>query len=100
MVLEIAQIQIRPGENAAFEEAMELALRTITAKAKGCKGYAFMKGIESPEHYVLQVTWEKVEDHTVTYRQSPERDQWRALISPFYAQTPTMAHFTPLFKSQ
>jgi quinol monooxygenase YgiN len=98
MVLEVAHFQIRPGEQAAFEAAMDRALRTITAKAKGMKGYSFIRGIESPEQYILQVAWEKLDDHMVTYRQSPERDEWRALVSPFYSQPPRMEHFTPLLQ--
>ncbi|QDL39846.1 antibiotic biosynthesis monooxygenase [Rhodoferax sediminis] len=98
-MLEVAEFRIRPGEQAAFEEAIERALRTITAKAAGMKGYRFLKGFESAERYILQVTWEKLEDHMVTYRQSPERDQWRAIVSPFYAQPPLMEHLTLLAQS-
>src|SRR5258705_12646950 len=94
MFLEIAEFQIRLGEREAFEEALGRALRTITAKAKGSKGYKLHKGVESPERYFLQVLWEKVEDHMVTYRNTPEREVWRSIVEPFFAQPPKMEHFT------
>lgn len=94
MVLEIAEIFIRPGEHAAFEEAIGRALGTITAKAKGARSYKLHKGVESPERYVLQVVWETVEDHMVTYIATPERQLWRSIVTPYFAKPPTMEHFT------
>jgi heme-degrading monooxygenase HmoA len=94
MFLEIAEIHIRPGEHEAFEEAIGRALRTITAKAKGVTDYKLHKGVESPERYVLQISWESVEDHMVTYINSPEREVWRSIVSKFFARPPNMEHFT------
>jgi quinol monooxygenase YgiN len=94
MVLEIAEIYIRPGEHEAFEEAIERALRTITAKAKGATGYKLHRGVESPERYVMQVLWESLEDHMVTYIGTPEREIWRSIVTPFFAQPPKMEHFS------
>lgn len=93
MILEIAEFHILPGEQAAFEEAMGRALSTITARAKGAMGYNLHKSIESPTRYIMQVTWESVEDHQITYLQSPQHDEWRAIVRPFYAQPATYEHF-------
>ena len=35
MILEIADIRIPPGQNAAFEEAIQRGLRTVVSQAKG-----------------------------------------------------------------
>ena len=86
----IAEIHIRPGE----QEAIGRTLRTITAKAKGATRYKLHKGVESPERYVLQVSWDSVEDHMVTYINTPECEVWRSIVSPFYARPPKMKHFT------
>jgi hypothetical protein len=38
MILELADIRIHPGQQAAFEKAIELGLNTVACKAKGlCK---------------------------------------------------------------
>jgi len=94
MILEIAEIHIRPGEEAAFEEALGRALHTITAHAEGVKGFLLSKCVETPQRYVLHVTWETLEHHTVIYAENPARETWRAMVRPFFEGTPTMAHFT------
>jgi heme-degrading monooxygenase HmoA len=98
MVLEIAEIYIRDGEQAAFEEAISRALTKITAKAKGASSFSLHKSLESPDRYVLQVSWDTVEDHTVTYINSPERAVWRSIVSPFLVKS-KMEHFSVVIAS-
>ena len=38
MILEIADIRIHPGQNAAFEEAIQRGLATVASRAKGFQG--------------------------------------------------------------
>jgi heme-degrading monooxygenase HmoA len=99
VILEIADIRIHPGQQAAFDEAIERGLRTVIAKATGCQGFKVNKGIETPERYLLQVFWETLEDHTVGFRQSPAFAEWRAIVGPFFAQPPVVEHFTLLTTS-
>ena len=58
MILELADIRIHPGQQAAFDEAIERAVRTVIAKAEGFQGHQVHKGIENPERYILQIFWE------------------------------------------
>lgn len=99
MVLEIADIRIQPGQNAAFEAAIQHALATVASQAKGMQGWKVNRGIESPERYVLQIFWATLEDHTVGFRQGPLFAQWRAIIGPFFAQPPVVEHFDLVAKS-
>lgn len=99
MILEIADIRIQPGQQAAFDAAIEKGLRTVAARAKGMQGYKVNKCIESPERYVLQIFWETLEDHTVGFRQGPLFAEWRAIVGPFFAQPPLVEHFTLVVKS-
>jgi heme-degrading monooxygenase HmoA len=99
MILEIAEIRIAPGQQAAFDEAIQRALTTVASQAKGMRGYKVNKGIESPERYVLQIFWDTLEDHTVGFREGPLFAQWRAIIGPFFASPPVVEHFTLLTKS-
>jgi heme-degrading monooxygenase HmoA len=99
MILELADIRIQPGQQAAFDEAIERGVRSVIAKAKGFQGYKINKSIESPERYVLQIFWETLENHTVDFRQSPAFAEWRAIVGPFFAGAPTVEHFTLLAKS-
>ena len=52
MILEIADIRIAPGQNAAFDEAIERGVATVASQAKGFRGWQVHKGIESPDRYV------------------------------------------------
>jgi len=99
MILELADIRIQPGQNAAFEEAIASAAQTIIGHAKGFQGYKINKGIESPQRYLLQVFWDTLEDHTVGFRQSEAFTQWRAIVGPFFASPPVVEHFDLVAKS-
>ena len=99
MILELADIRINPGQNAAFEAAITHAAQTVLAQAKGAQGYKINRGIENPERYVLQIFWDTLEDHTVGFRQSELFTQWRAIIGPYFATPPVVEHFDLVTKS-
>ena len=99
MILELADICIAPGQQAAFDEAIQRGLTTVIANAKGFQGFNVNKGIESPERYVLQIWWDTLEDHTQGFRQSPAFAEWRAIVGPFFAGPPTVEHFSLVTKS-
>ena len=99
MILELADIRIAPGQQAAFEEAIVRGLETVIAKATGFQGYKVNRGMESPERYVLQIFWATLENHTVDFRGGPLFAQWRAIVGPFFAAPPVVEHFTLVNKS-
>jgi heme-degrading monooxygenase HmoA len=93
VILEIADIRIPAGQNAAFEEAIQRGIATVASRAQGFKGAKVNRGIENPERYVLQIFWETLEDHTIGFRQGPLFSQWRAIVGPFFAVPPVVEHF-------
>ena len=93
MILELADIQIHPGQRAKFEEAVQLGLDTVLSKAQGFKHYEVRRSIESAERYVIQILWETLEDHTVGFRGSPAMNEWRGIVGPFFAKPPETEHF-------
>ena len=99
MVLELADIRIQAGQNAAFEQAIARGLKTVIANAGGFRGFTVHHGIESPQRYVLQIQWDTLEDHTVGFRQSPLFTEWRAIVGPFFDGPPTVEHFDLVTKS-
>jgi heme-degrading monooxygenase HmoA len=100
MILELADIRIQPGQQAAFDEAIQRAISTVASKAKGFQGFKVNKGIESPERYILQIFWETLENHTVDFRGSPAFTEWRAIVGPFFAAPPVVEHFDLVAKSE
>jgi heme-degrading monooxygenase HmoA len=99
MILELADIRIHPGQQAAFDEAIQRGLKEVISKAKGFQGFKVNKGIESPERYILQIFWDTLENHTVDFRQSAAFSDWRAIVGPFFAGPPTVEHFDLVAKS-
>jgi heme-degrading monooxygenase HmoA len=100
MILELADIRIQPGQQAAFDEAIQRAISTVVSKAKGFQGFKVNKCIESPERYILQIFWETLENHTVDFRGSPAFTEWRAIVGPFFAAPPVVEHFDLVAKSE
>ena len=99
MILELVDIRIQPGQQAAFDEAIQRAISTVASKARGFQGFKVNKGIESPERYILQIFWDTLENHTVDFRGSPAFTEWRAIVGPFFAAPPVVEHFDLLAKS-
>ncbi|MCX7257467.1 MAG: antibiotic biosynthesis monooxygenase [Polaromonas sp.] len=99
MILELADIRIQPGQQAAFDEAIVRGVSTVIAKAKGFQGYKVNKGLENPERYILEIFWETLENHTVDFRESPAFSEWRAIVGPFFSAPPSVEHFELLTKS-
>jgi heme-degrading monooxygenase HmoA len=100
VILELADIRVHAGQGDAFQEAITRALGTVMSRAQGMRGYKVNRCIETPERFALQVFWDKLEDHTVTFRQGPLFTEWRAIIGGFFAQPPHVEHFTLITKSE
>ncbi len=92
MILEHALLPVIPGQEGAFEAAFAEA-HPIIAGMPGFISLSLSKGIESASTYLLLVEWETVEHHEVGFRQSPEYQQWRALLHRFYEPFPVVEHF-------
>lgn len=93
MILEIAQIDVKPG----LEEAFEAGVREATAlfeRAKGCRGMELQRSIEKPQRYRLFVRWETLENHTVDFRGSADFQAWRALVGHCFERPPEVEHTT------
>ena len=68
MIFEIAEIEVKPNEEEAFEAAVAKAT-PLFRRAKGCHGMELQRSIEKPSRYRLVVKWETVEDHMVHFRE-------------------------------
>jgi heme-degrading monooxygenase HmoA len=91
MIFEIAEIEVKAGEEIAFEAAVAKAV-PLFRRSKGCQGMELQRCIETPSKYRLVVTWETIEDHTVHFRGSEEFQEWRKLAGPHFALAPAVTH--------
>jgi heme-degrading monooxygenase HmoA len=92
VILEAAYLSVIPGRETEFEEAFRQAA-LIIASMKGCRTHQLQRCLETPGKYLLLVEWERLEDHTVGFRQSAQYQEWRRLLHHFYDPFPTVEHF-------
>jgi heme-degrading monooxygenase HmoA len=98
MVLEIAQIDIKPGLEAEFENGVSKAA-PLFKRAKGCRSLSLQRSVEKPGRYRLFVGWDTVENHTVDFRGSADFQEWRKLVGHCFASPPEVEHVRETFKS-
>jgi len=92
MIVEHALLPVKPGEEAAFEAAFVQA-KPIIAAMPGFRGLILSRCVERPNTYLLLAEWNRLEDHTVGFRNSPEYQRWRRLLHHFYEPFPTVEHY-------
>lgn len=92
MVLEVAILNVRPGEREAFESAFLRAQEIISA-SPGYQRHELRHCVEADHRYLLLVWWDSLESHTEGFRQSPEYQRWRELLHHFYDPFPTVEHY-------
>ena len=93
MILEIAQIDVKPGMEAEFEAGVKKA-SPIFKRAKGCKFMTLQRSHEMPQRYRLFVQWETLENHTKDFRESPDFHEWRKLVGHCFSTPPNVEHVT------
>lgn len=92
MIREHALLPVIPGQEEEFERAFAQA-RPLISGMPGFLDLSLSRSIESPSTYLLLVQWEKLDDHTVGFRQSAEYQKWKALLHGFYEPFPQVEHF-------
>jgi heme-degrading monooxygenase HmoA len=93
MVLEVALIDVHPGQEDDFAAAYRTA-HSLVASTPGCRSVRMTRGIESPSRFVLLVEWDSVDAHMENFRNTDRFIQWRGHIGPYFAQPPNVEHFT------
>ena len=91
MIMEIAQIDVKPGMEAEFETGVKNAA-PLFKRAKGCTGMALQKSHEKPQRYRLFVKWDTLENHTRDFRGSDDFTAWRGLVGQYFAAPPEVEH--------
>jgi heme-degrading monooxygenase HmoA len=94
MVLEVAHVQVLPGHEKEFEDALREAAATVLPQADGfVEFHAHGWCVERPNTYLFTIRWETLEHHTEGFRGSDLFAQWRAFIGPHFDGAPVVEHF-------
>lgn len=94
-VLEVAQIVIKDGEAAQFEEAFAQAIEYVRG-ASGHISSSLNQTLDSPGRYVFLVVWETLADHVDNFANSPQFTAFGELIGDFFAAPPEVTHFSEI----
>ncbi len=76
---------------AVFAEA-----KVIIGRIPGFRSLTLTRCVERPDVFLLLVHWDRLEDHTVGFRGSPDYQTWRDLLHRFYEPFPLVEHFEPI----
>jgi heme-degrading monooxygenase HmoA len=95
MVLEVALIDVIPGQEDLFVDAYTRARETLVT-TPGCQSARMTRGVESSSRFVLLVEWESVEAHDHNFRGTERFTTWRGLIGPYFSGPPRVEHFTDI----
>lgn len=96
MILEVAHLDVKAGQEDAFEVAFSEA-KNMIATMPGFVSLELQRCIETTNRYLLLVRWQTLEDHTVGFRSSPQYQRWKMLLHHFYDPFPTVEHYQPRF---
>jgi heme-degrading monooxygenase HmoA len=88
VILEIAILDVKPGFATAS---------AIITSMPGYISHELQRCIETANRYILLVHWQRLEDHTVGFRQSPDYQLWRSQLHHFYDPFPTVEHYELVF---
>ena len=92
MILEVAILDVIKGQESDFEGSFAEA-RKIISSMPGYINHELKRCIEKPSRYILLVNWEKLEDHTVGFRGSPNYQEWKTLLHHYYDPFPEVEHY-------
>jgi heme-degrading monooxygenase HmoA len=92
VILEHALLPVRPGLEDEFLAAFARA-EPIISGMPGCRRVRLSRCLEDRSQFLLLVEWDRLEDHTVGFRESAEYRTWSELLHHFYDPFPTVLHF-------
>src|SRR5688572_33350058 len=99
MKLEVAILDVVPGQESEFQAAFEKATLMISS-VSGYVSHQLQRCIEKQNRYILLVNWETLEAHTVGFRGSEEYQEWKKLLHHFYDPFPSVEHYALILENQ
>jgi len=95
MILEVAALDVIPGQERDFENSFAEAEKIIVSMS-GYVSHELKRCLEKPSRYLLLVNWETLEDHTVGFRGSSQYQRWKMLLHHYYDPFPKVEHYPDL----
>lgn len=91
MLLEQAEIDVKPGSEEALAEALRNGALAALADCEGVISLRFGRGVENPSKFIINVRWTSLEAHTAA-ASSENFQRFRQAVGPHVASG-GMQHF-------
>ena len=98
MILEVAILHVKQGQESHFEKDFSIASQYISS-INGYLGHSLRKCIEQENKYILLVDWKTVDDHEIGFRNSAEYLKWKELLHDYYAPFPIVEHYKTVYSN-
>jgi quinol monooxygenase YgiN len=95
MVLERAEIQIKPGMMAEFLEEFRAKALPLTRTFSGIISFRAFQGVEHPDSVMFLAEWETVEAHLAS-RVEADHEEFRSVVLPYVCGSKQTVHFAPI----
>ncbi len=92
MILEVALLFVKQGEEKQFETDFKAAGKYISS-IKGYVGHSLRKCVEQSNKYILLADWEELENHTIGFRESAQYLEWKKMLHHYYDPFPVVEHY-------
>ena len=93
MILEAVYLYVKPGLEDQFEKDFQKASPYVTSMI-GYIDHSLHQCMEDSSKYLLMIKWQRLEDHTIGFRQSDEYKEWKKLLHHYYDPFPVVEHFS------
>jgi quinol monooxygenase YgiN len=95
MVLERAEVMIKPGMMDEFLEVFVSKALPLTAQFTGLISFKGMRGVEDADSVMFLAEWESVDAHLAS-RPEPAHEAFRQVVLPFVSGAKQTVHFSPV----
>jgi quinol monooxygenase YgiN len=84
MILERAEVIIKPGMMEEFLAVLKAKALPLTAEFTGCLSFRALRGVEDADSVMLLAEWESIEAHLAS-RPEPAHAEFRQIVLPYTA---------------
>lgn len=98
MILEVAVLNVKPGQEAEFERDFAAASRFI-GSSPGYLSHELLRCLEQRNRFILLARWTTVEAHTEGFRKSPQYAEWKRMLHHYYDPFPLVEHYAAVHRS-
>jgi quinol monooxygenase YgiN len=95
VILERAEITIKPGRMEEFLEVMVDQAIPLTRTFTGIISFTALRGEEDADNVMFLAEWQSIEAHLAS-RPEPAHARFREIVLPYVAVARTTVHFHPV----